>query len=90
MEVTVKKAPAPNNLTIHTEFIKLEAAMKLSGIMESGGQAKEVIQEGNAGDDPASYRCMRAAREREKIEYGGMAAPWGRKGGVYCSARDRS
>ena len=46
MEVTVKKAPAPNNLTIHTEFIKLEAAMKLSGIMESGGQAKEVIQEG--------------------------------------------
>ena len=46
MEVTVKKAPAPNILTIHTEFIKLEAAMKLSGIMESGGQAKEVIQEG--------------------------------------------
>ena len=34
MEVTVKKAPAPKNLTIHTEFIKLEAAMKLSGIME--------------------------------------------------------
>ena len=46
MEVTVKKAPAPKLLTIHTEFIKLEAAMKLSGIMESGGQAKEVIQEG--------------------------------------------
>ena len=46
MEVTVKKAPAPKILTIHTEFIKLEAAMKLSGIMESGGQAKEVIQEG--------------------------------------------
>lgn len=46
MEVTVKKAPAPKSLTIHTEFIKLEAAMKLSGIMESGGQAKEVIQEG--------------------------------------------
>ena len=33
MEVTVKKAPAPKILTIHTEFIKLEAAMKLSGIM---------------------------------------------------------
>ena len=46
MEVTVKKAPAPKILTIHTEFIKLEAAMKLSGIMESGGQAKEVTQEG--------------------------------------------
>ena len=43
MEVTVKKAPAPNILTIHTECIKLGAAMKLSGIMESGVQVKEVM-----------------------------------------------
>ena len=52
--------------------------------MTAACKAAEVIEEGNAGDDPASYRCMRAAREREKIEYGEMAAPWGRKGGVYC------
>ena len=38
MKVTVKKKSAPLPLVISTEFIKLEAAMKLSGIMESGGQ----------------------------------------------------
>ena len=57
MEVTVKKAPAPKILTIHTEFIKLEAAMKLSGIMESGGQAKEVIQEGCVKSTGKSAPC---------------------------------
>ena len=31
---------------IHTEFIKLEAAMKLSGAVETGGEAKAEIQEG--------------------------------------------
>ena len=34
------------NLTIHTEFIKLESAMKLANCIESGGMAKTVIQEG--------------------------------------------
>ena len=34
------------NLTIHTEFIKLEAAMKLGNVIESGGMAKAVIQDG--------------------------------------------
>ena len=34
------------NLTIHTEFIKLEAAMKLANCIESGGMAKAVIQDG--------------------------------------------
>lgn len=48
--------------------------------MTAACKAAEVIQEGNAGDDPASYRCMRAAREREKIEYGGMGSPMGKKG----------
>ena len=46
MKVTVRKKNPAEVVTISTEFIKLEAAMKLSGIMESGGQAKEVIQEG--------------------------------------------
>ena len=46
MKVTVTKKSSVLPLVISTEFIKLEAAMKLSGIMESGGQAKEVIQEG--------------------------------------------
>ena len=35
-----------NNLTIHTEFIKLESAMKLANCIETGGMGKAVIQDG--------------------------------------------
>ena len=45
MKVTVKKKITPIPGTIHTEFIKLEAAMKLSQAF-SGGTAKTIIQEG--------------------------------------------
>lgn len=45
MKVTVKKKITPIPVTIHTEFIKLEAAMKLSQAF-SGGTAKTIIQEG--------------------------------------------
>lgn len=45
MKVTVKKKTSPLPVTIHTEFIKLEAAMKLSQAF-SGGTAKTIIQEG--------------------------------------------
>ena len=31
---------------IHTEFIKLEQLLKLSGLTDTGGFAKELIQEG--------------------------------------------
>jgi ribosome-associated protein len=34
------------NLTIHTEFIKLESAMKLANCIETGGMGKAVIQDG--------------------------------------------
>ena len=33
-------------LTITTEFIKLESAMKLANAVETGGMAKAVIQDG--------------------------------------------
>ena len=45
MKVTVKKKASSVPVAIHTEFIKLEAAMKLSQAF-SGGTAKTVIQEG--------------------------------------------
>lgn len=45
MKVTVKKKTSSLPVTIHTEFIKLEAAMKLSQAF-SGGTAKTIIQEG--------------------------------------------
>lgn len=33
-------------ISIHTEFIKLEALLKLAGITMTGGEAKLLIQEG--------------------------------------------
>ena len=47
MKVIVKKKDpnAPVPVTIQTEFIKLEAAMKLSSAL-SGGTAKNIIQDG--------------------------------------------
>ena len=35
-----------NQVVIQTEFIKLEAAMKLSNAVSSGGEAKNVILDG--------------------------------------------
>lgn len=46
MKVVVKKKKEPLPLVISTEFIKLEAAMKFAALTETGGEAKEVIQEG--------------------------------------------
>ena len=34
------------SVTIHTEFIKLEALLKLANLVGSGGKAKVLIQEG--------------------------------------------
>lgn len=44
MKVSVKMAP--QDVAITTEYIKLEAALKLCGVMETGGQAKEAIVDG--------------------------------------------
>ena len=44
MKVVVRKKQLP--LVISTEFSKLEAAMKFAALTETGGEAKEVIQEG--------------------------------------------
>lgn len=50
MRVTVrKKGGAPEErIVIHTEFIKLESALKMVNAVPSGGQAKLLIQEGEA------------------------------------------
>ena len=45
MKVTVKKKDNAQKLTIYTEFIKLDAALKLANAIESGGMAKLVIQD---------------------------------------------
>ncbi len=50
MRVVVrKKGETPEiPLVIGTEFIKLESALKLANAVPSGGQAKVLIQEGEA------------------------------------------
>lgn len=46
MKVTVKKKePNAIPVVIGTEFIKLEAALKFANAVESGGMAKNVIQD---------------------------------------------
>ena len=46
MKVKVTKKDNAVPLTIHTEFIKLQDAMKYANIVYSGGEAKAFIQEG--------------------------------------------
>ena len=46
MKVTVKKKDSAIPVAITTEFIKLESAMKLANATESGGMAKNIIQDG--------------------------------------------
>ncbi len=46
MKVTVKRKDTAIEVAITTEFIKLEAAMKLANAVPSGGEAKAVIQNG--------------------------------------------
>ena len=33
-------------ILIHTEFIKLDALLKYAGLCETGGEAKELVQDG--------------------------------------------
>ena len=47
MKVVVKKKDNSIPVSIITEFIKLQDAMKFANIVYSGGEAKALIQEGN-------------------------------------------
>ena len=46
MKVTVHKKKNNIPVVIYTEFIKLESALKLSNAVQSGGEAKNLIQDG--------------------------------------------
>ena len=47
-------------IPITTEFIRLDAALKLSGLVDTGGQAKMLIQEGHVlvGGEPCPLRGL--------------------------------
>ena len=48
MKVVVKKKAAPAvEVAIHTEFIKLQDALKYANAAETGGMAKAAIQDGD-------------------------------------------
>ena len=47
MKVTVRKKETAERISIQTECIKLESAMKLANVIPSGGTAKLEIQDGN-------------------------------------------
>lgn len=46
MKVTVRKKVSRESIVIHTDYIKLQDAMKLANLVYSGGEAKLLIQEG--------------------------------------------
>ncbi len=46
MKVTVTKKDNAVPVTIHTEFIKLQDAMKYANVVYSGGEAKQLILDG--------------------------------------------
>ena len=46
MKVTVKKKDTSVQVSISTEYIKLQDAMKFANIVYSGGEAKTLSQEG--------------------------------------------
>ena len=47
MKVVVKKKENSIPVSISTEYIKLQDAMKYANIVYSGGEAKSLIQDGN-------------------------------------------
>ena len=47
MRVKVTKKTADQPVAIHTEFIKLQDFLKFCGAVQTGGEAKVVIQEGD-------------------------------------------
>ena len=59
MKVVVKKKdPNAVSVAIHTEFIKLQDALKFANAVESGGMGKAVIQDGlvKVNDDVCTMR----------------------------------
>ena len=46
MKVIVKKKENIQELAIHTEFIKLQDALKYANVVYSGGEAKQLILDG--------------------------------------------
>lgn len=75
MKVKVKIAEKKEEtLKINTEFIRLDSAMKLSGIASTGGEAKMLIQDGLVKVN--GERCEsrgKKLRDNDRFEFGRTA-----------------
>ena len=74
MKVTVKKKDTSIPLSITTEFIKLQDAMKFANIVYSGGEAKTLIQEGQVlvNGEVCTMRGKKL-REGDSFSFEGLA-----------------
>lgn len=68
MKVTVKKKEAFFPVSIQSDYIKLQDAMKLAGVVMTGGEAKSVIQDGLVTVDGEACR-MRGKKLRPGEEF---------------------
>lgn len=59
-------------ITIHTEYIRLQDLMKLADMVSSGGEAKQLIQDGqvSVNGEPCLQRG-RKLRPGDAVAYGG-------------------
>lgn len=62
------------NIKIKEEFIRLDSALKLAGLVETGGHAKVVIQNGEVlvNDEICTMRGKKL-RSGDKAEFNGFA-----------------
>ena len=72
MKVVVKKKDNAIPVSIMTEFIKLQDAMKFANIVYSGGEAKTLIQEGQVlvNDEVCTMRGKKLYNG-DKFEFNG-------------------
>ena len=45
-------------VSIHTEFIKLDSLLKFAGLCDTGGFAKELVQQALSGSTAKSAPCV--------------------------------
>ena len=64
-----------HKIQIHTEFIKLQDLLKFAGAVETGGDAKLIIQEGrvNVNGEVCTMRGKKI-RPGDRVELGGEIA----------------
>ena len=72
MKVVVKKKENSIPVSIMTEYIKLQDAMKYANIVYSGGEAKTLIQEGEVkvNGEVCTMRCKKLYNG-DKFEFNG-------------------